>query len=150
MSRQRAQFPHRGYQRHRYRPQQWQWQQTQFGYYSCFWRNRSGWLPWQSPAQQLGRLEHTCKRNTQITPMVRNQRRSASRRIGLYRPPRMGNKDSLSHWGHNQHQPQHPQNHLEKWYTNTWTHCALHKSKQISQTPYYGTLPSSMNMIQQN
>ena len=53
-------------------------------------------------------------------------------RIGLHRLPRMGTMDSLSHSGHNQLQPQHPQSYLEKWCTNTLTHCAPHKSKQIS------------------
>ena len=38
---------------------------------------------------------------------------------------------TLSHSGHNPLQPQHPQNYLERWYTNTQTIYALHKSKQI-------------------
>ena len=57
---------------------------------------------------------------------------------------------NLSHPQANQLQPQNPQSHSQKWYANTWTHYALHKSRQISQIPYYRTLPSLMNMIQQN
>ena len=56
-----------------------------------------GWPSWWPPAQQPGRLKHSHQGNKQLMTMHRSQRRSASRRIGLHRPPITGTRDTLSH-----------------------------------------------------